>query len=203
MNARRRRTNIFLALITVVFFLAWTPSVLYAIFFDFFRSFLPERHSMVAVGYAFSLSFGLLTSIANPILYTSLNEGFREAAATSRVCCCFKAIWKADGLFGMGDGNHGAMTRAVRNRKQQQQQQREAEEQQQQRSDSRRHRLLSRQSTAETTEAPPNNNHKSEGSSSNGKKVVLSVTVPVVEDEVKTEYETEEAEIGPMLETDL
>ena len=80
MNRRRRRTNIFLALITAVFFLGWAPLVLYSVLFDFFRGLLPDRHSMAYVGYAVTLAFGMLTTIANPILYTSLNEGFREAA---------------------------------------------------------------------------------------------------------------------------
>ncbi len=80
-NRRRRRTNIFLALITAVFFLGWAPLVLYSVVFDFFREeLLPRRQSLLYVGYALSLAFGMVTTIANPILYTSLNEGFREAA---------------------------------------------------------------------------------------------------------------------------
>ncbi|TRY72733.1 hypothetical protein TCAL_11189 [Tigriopus californicus] len=83
-NRRRRRTNMFLAFITIFFFLSWTPSVLYSVFHDFFRQLLPERHSMPSVGYAFSLIFGLMSSIANPILYTSLNESFRDALRDSQ-----------------------------------------------------------------------------------------------------------------------
>ncbi len=79
-NRRRRRTNIFLALITAVFFLGWAPMVLYSVLFDFFIDLLPQRQSMIYVGYAGTLAIGMLTAIANPILYTSLNEGFREAA---------------------------------------------------------------------------------------------------------------------------
>lgn len=39
---------------------------------------------MASVGYAFSLIFGLMSSIANPILYTSLNESFRDALRDSQ-----------------------------------------------------------------------------------------------------------------------
>jgi hypothetical protein len=41
---------------------------------------------MASVGYAFALLFGLATTIANPILYTSLNESFRTTLAI-RSCC--------------------------------------------------------------------------------------------------------------------
>ena len=92
MNRRRRRTNIYLALITILFFLSWTPLVLYSVLFDFFRHFLPERHSMASVGYAFSLLFGLTTPMANPILYTSLNESFRTTLAAKWWWCCGRKL---------------------------------------------------------------------------------------------------------------
>ena len=74
----------FLALITMVFFLSWTPVVLYTTLFDFFRKVIPERESMKSVFYAILFYFGLLTTIANPILYSSLNESFREAFRATR-----------------------------------------------------------------------------------------------------------------------
>ncbi len=80
MNRRRRRTNIFLALITAVFFLGWAPMVLFSVFFQYFQELLPGRNSMIFAWYAGTQACGMLTAIANPILYTSLNEGFREAA---------------------------------------------------------------------------------------------------------------------------
>ena len=49
----------------------------------FFVEVLPERQSMVFVGYAFALAFGITTSVANPILYTSLNESFRHTLKAS------------------------------------------------------------------------------------------------------------------------
>ena len=60
-----------------------TPSVLYPVLYDFFLEVLPERQSMVFVGYAFALAFGITTSVANPILYTSLNESFRHTLKAS------------------------------------------------------------------------------------------------------------------------
>jgi hypothetical protein len=57
--------------------------------------FSPFRNSMVWVGYAVSQLFGLTTTIANPILYTSLNESFREAAPAccTRILCC-RLCWR-------------------------------------------------------------------------------------------------------------
>ena len=68
-----------MASITITFFLCWTPVVVFNIMFDFYRELLPERDSYAGVGYALSLLCGLMTSVANPILYSSLNENFRKA----------------------------------------------------------------------------------------------------------------------------
>jgi len=43
-NRRRRRTNVFLALITAVFFLSWSPMVLYSVFFEYVLMWLPGRY---------------------------------------------------------------------------------------------------------------------------------------------------------------
>jgi hypothetical protein len=43
-----------------------------------FRELLPERDSYASVGYALSLLVGLLTSIANPVLYTIFNTTFKR-----------------------------------------------------------------------------------------------------------------------------
>ena len=62
-----------------------TPSVLYPVLFDFLRTVLPTRLSMQFVIYAFALAFGITTAVANPILYTSLNESFRQTLKARRL----------------------------------------------------------------------------------------------------------------------
>ena len=42
-NARRRRTNILLASITVIFFVAWSPMVIFTFIYDFANHILPEK----------------------------------------------------------------------------------------------------------------------------------------------------------------
>ena len=62
-----------------------TPSVLFPVLFDFFRPVLPNRLSMQFVLYALALAFGITTAVANPILYTSLNESFRQTLKARRM----------------------------------------------------------------------------------------------------------------------
>ena len=92
MNARRRRTNILLASITVIFFVAWSPMVIFTFIYDFANHILPEKSAMHQFAYAITLLFGMLTPIANPILYSWLNENFRMAFHEK--CCCFSFLTK-------------------------------------------------------------------------------------------------------------
>ena len=87
MNARRRRTNILLASITVIFFVARSPMVIFTFIYDFAKQLLPKKFAMHQFAYAITLLFGMLTPIANPILYSWLNENFRMAFHEK--CCCF------------------------------------------------------------------------------------------------------------------
>ena len=64
-NRRRRRTNILLASITIVFFVGWSPMVTFTFIHDFANHWLPERKSMVTFAYALSLLSGILTPIGN------------------------------------------------------------------------------------------------------------------------------------------
>ena len=70
-----------MASITITFFVCWTPSVVYSYVYDFHKHVLPERDSLTGVGYALALLVGLCSSLANPILYSLLNENFRKAVA--------------------------------------------------------------------------------------------------------------------------
>ncbi len=77
-NRRRTRTNILLASITIVFFVCWAPLVIFSLIYDFGRHLLPERAVMASFAYTLSLLSGMLTPIINPVLYSLLNESFRE-----------------------------------------------------------------------------------------------------------------------------
>eukprot|EP00095_Tigriopus_kingsejongensis_P000824 maker-scaffold63_size435493-snap-gene-1.12 protein:Tk00824 transcript:maker-scaffold63_size435493-snap-gene-1.12-mRNA-1 annotation:"hypothetical protein TRIADDRAFT_4556" len=96
-NARRRRTTILMASITITFFCCWTPLVLYCFIYDFHRQLLPQRDSYAMVGYTISLLFGLGSSVANPILYTLLNDNFQGALksilANIRGSCILERIF--------------------------------------------------------------------------------------------------------------
>ena len=59
--------------------------MLFPVLFDFFRPVLPNRLSMQFVLYALALAFGITTAVANPILYTSLNESFRQTLKARRM----------------------------------------------------------------------------------------------------------------------
>ena len=78
-NRRRRRTNILLASITIIFFVGWSPMVIFSFIYDFASHLLPEKTAMQQFAYAITLLFGMLTPIANPILYSLLNENFQSA----------------------------------------------------------------------------------------------------------------------------
>lgn len=98
-NARRRRTTILMASITITFFCCWTPLVVYCFIYDFFRGLLPQRDSYAMVGYTLSLLFGLGSSVANPILYTLLNDNFKAAlkgimGSFQANCLAFKRLQK-------------------------------------------------------------------------------------------------------------
>jgi cytochrome c biogenesis factor len=81
-NQRRRRTHILLGCITAIFFVCWGPLVLYSLLYEFVPEIFPERSVIVSVGYTLSLLFGMLTPIANPVLYGLLNDSFKEVACT-------------------------------------------------------------------------------------------------------------------------
>ena len=78
--------------ITITFFTCWTPYVVFNYIYDFRKSLLDGwRKSLVELAYALCLLCGLLTSLANPVLYSVLNEGFRQAvgdliAKTTKRC---------------------------------------------------------------------------------------------------------------------
>ncbi len=59
--------------------------------------FVSCRESTVMIGYALSLLWGMCTSLANPILYSLLNENFRSAVrdrlnATAAGCVVVRAV---------------------------------------------------------------------------------------------------------------
>ena len=67
-------------MISLVFFLSWTPVVVYCFAYDFFRSLFFVRTSINTTGYAMTLLLGLTSSVTNPIIYTICNENFKLIA---------------------------------------------------------------------------------------------------------------------------
>ena len=88
-NRRRRRTNALLASITIVFFVCWSPLVIFCFIYDFAKHLIPTRPSMAQYTYTLTLLFGMLTPIANPILYSCLNENFRQAVKKKFLLKCW------------------------------------------------------------------------------------------------------------------
>ena len=64
--------------ITAVFFICWSPLVLYTILYEFMPEIFPQRTVLASVGYTLSLLIGMLTPIANPVFYGILNDPFKE-----------------------------------------------------------------------------------------------------------------------------
>ena len=64
--------------ITAVFFICWSPLVLYTILYEFLPEIFPQRTVLASVGYTLSLLIGMLTPIANPVFYGILNDAFKE-----------------------------------------------------------------------------------------------------------------------------
>ena len=64
--------------------------VIFTFIYDFAHHILPDTTAMHRFAYNITLLFGLLTPIANPILYSWLNENFRSAFREK--CCCFLSL---------------------------------------------------------------------------------------------------------------
>ena len=54
--------------------------------------------------YAFALAFGITTAVANPILYTSLNESFRQT---------FMSRWRRGSTFAASNASSSANRRST------------------------------------------------------------------------------------------
>ena len=61
-----------------MFFVCWSPLVLYTILYEFVPEIFPQRTVLASVGYTLSLLFGMLTPITNPVFYGMLNDPFKE-----------------------------------------------------------------------------------------------------------------------------
>ena len=59
---------------------------------------------MQFVLYAFALAFGITTAVANPILYTSLNESFRQT---------FMSRWRRGSTFAASNASSSANRRST------------------------------------------------------------------------------------------
>ncbi len=68
-----------MASISATFFVCWTPVVVFGFVLEFHRHALPERDSYVSAAYAVTLLCGLCSGLANPVLYSLLNENFRAS----------------------------------------------------------------------------------------------------------------------------
>ena len=78
-NEKRRRTNIMILSITLIFFVSWLPLNV----FNFCMDMYPETMTSLILGnetviYALLHLFGLCNALTNPILYGYLNENFRK-----------------------------------------------------------------------------------------------------------------------------
>ena len=78
-NEKRRRTNIMILSITVIFFVSWLPLNV----FNFLMDMYPEQMKAMIAGnetviYAVLHLFGMCNALTNPILYGYLNENFRK-----------------------------------------------------------------------------------------------------------------------------
>ena len=78
-NEKRRRTNIMILSITLIFFVSWLPLNV----FNFCMDMYPETMKNLILGnetviYALLHLFGLCNALTNPILYGYLNENFRK-----------------------------------------------------------------------------------------------------------------------------
>ena len=78
-NEKRRRTNIMICSITVIFFVSWLPLNV----FNFLMDMYPEQMKALIAGnetviYAVLHLFGMCNALTNPILYGYLNENFRK-----------------------------------------------------------------------------------------------------------------------------
>ena len=76
-NRKRRRTNILLASITIVFFVCWAPMVIFSFVYEMGNIYEPNDVA-AQFCYAITMLFGMLTPILNPILYSMFNENVRK-----------------------------------------------------------------------------------------------------------------------------
>lgn len=65
--------------------------VIFCFIHDLANHLLPEKIAMQQFAYAIALLFGMLTPIANPILYSLLNESFRSAVSEKCVNKCLRS----------------------------------------------------------------------------------------------------------------
>ncbi|XP_023334629.1 neuropeptide F receptor [Eurytemora carolleeae] len=79
-QARRKRINILLLLVTLVFFICWTPLNIFNIILNFLpaQKTLTHEYALVIIFSGVHLT-AMATVCANPILYGFLNENFKQS----------------------------------------------------------------------------------------------------------------------------
>ena len=77
--------------------------VIFCFIYDFANHLIPQRVSVAQFTYDLTQLFGMLTSIANPILYSLLNESFRDVAKEKYLPRC--VVKKSEADIEMKDGN--------------------------------------------------------------------------------------------------
>lgn len=90
-EARKRRTNILLAMIASVFAISWFPLNILNILLDVSNGKLKTLEQNVSVAFVVCHILVLSSACTNPLLYGWLNENFRNEFMKVLCCkCCFK-----------------------------------------------------------------------------------------------------------------
>ena len=80
--ARRKKTNMMLIIVSLVFFLSWAPINLYNLVLDIGHPFKvpisPSDQRLMLAIYAGCHLLAMSTAVTNPVLYGFLNENFKQ-----------------------------------------------------------------------------------------------------------------------------
>lgn len=89
---RKRRTNILLAMIGIVFALSWLPLNICNILTELHRKFFSDYNVNISLTFVICHLLVLISACANPVLYGWLNENFRTEFVKVLCCSCCKTL---------------------------------------------------------------------------------------------------------------
>ena len=78
---RRRRTNILLTLISLIFFVSWAPLNIFTVVTNT-TTMIEEEQTLVLI-FGVCHLVGMTTAVTNPIVYVWLNNNFKSAKPSS------------------------------------------------------------------------------------------------------------------------